>query len=95
MSSATYLASATIDIGEDKAQGIFIPEGVAHGFAALTDCTLMYIINNYYDGGKDEYGIAWNDPQINIDWGIKEPYLSDRDRNNPQIADLPRDAQPQ
>ena len=64
LSSATYLASATIDIGEDKAQGIFIPEGVAHGFAALTDCTLMYMINNYYDGGKDEYGIAWNDPQI-------------------------------
>ena len=64
LSSSTYLASATIDIGEDKAQGIFIPEGVAHGFAALTDCTLMYIINNYYDGGKDEYGIAWNDPQI-------------------------------
>ena len=59
LSSATYLASATIDIGEDNAQGIFIPEGVAHGFAALTDCTLMYMINNYYDGGKDEYGIAW------------------------------------
>lgn len=94
-SSSTYLASATIEIGEDKPVGIFIPEGVAHGFAALTDCTLMYIVNNYYDGGADEYGIAWNDPQIDIDWGIQEPHLSNRDRNNPLIADLPREARPQ
>ena len=93
-SSPTYLASATIDIGEAKPLGIFIPEGVAHGFAALSDCTLMYIVNNYYDGGGDEYGIAWDDPQVGIDWGIQEPYLSDRDRSNPLIADLPAEAQP-
>ena len=95
LSSSTYLASATIDIGEDNAQGIFIPEGVAHGFAALTDCTLMYMINNYYDGGKDEYGIAWNDPKIGIDWGISQPALSNRDQNNPLFENIPADAQPQ
>ena len=94
LSSPTYLASATIDIGEAKPLGIFIPEGVAHGFAALSDCTLMYIVNNYYDGGGDEYGIAWDDPQVGIDWGIQDPHLSDRDRSNPLIADLPADAQP-
>ena len=60
----------------------------------LTDCTLMYIVNNYYDGGKDEFGIAWNDPQVNIDWGISAPALSNRDQNNPLIADIPADAQP-
>ena len=70
VSSPTYLRSAAIDMGEDNLLGLFIPEGVAHGFAALTDCTLIYIVNNYYDGGSDEYGIAWNDPQANIDWGI-------------------------
>ena len=94
-SSPTYLTAATIDIGEDNLLGIFIPEGVAHGFAALTDCTLMYIVNNYYDGGADEYGIAWDDPQIDINWGVQDPCLSDRDRSNPLIADLPDDAQPQ
>ncbi len=93
-SSPTYLAAATIDIGAGKPLGIFIPEGVAHGFAALTDCTLMYIVNNYYDGGADEYGIAWDDPQVGIDWGIQAPCLSERDRGNPFIADLPADAQP-
>ena len=94
-SSPTYLASATIDMGEDNLLGLFIPEGVAHGFAALTDCTLIYIVNNYYDGGADEFGIAWNDPQAKIDWGLADPALSQRDLENPLIADIPPAAQPQ
>ena len=93
-SSPTYLASATLDMGGDNLLGLFIPEGVAHGFAALTDCTLIYIVNNYYDGGADEFGIAWNDPRANIDWGVTEPALSRRDQNNPLIADIPPHAQP-
>ena len=94
-SSPTFLQSATIDMGEDNLLGLFIPEGVAHGFAALTDCTLMYIVNNYYDGGADEFGIAWNDPKINLDWGLADPALSRRDLNNPLIANIPPVAQPQ
>ncbi len=91
--SPTYLQSASIDIGGDNLLGIFIPAGVAHGFAALTECTLIYFVNNYYDGG-DEFGIAWDDPQANIDWGLKNPALSSRDQNNPLIADIPPGAQP-
>jgi len=94
-SSPTYLCSASLDMGEDKPLGLFIPEGVAHGFAALTDCTLMYIVNNYYDGGADEFGIAWDDPGADIDWGIAKPALSQRDQNNPLIANIPPEAQPQ
>ena len=93
-SSPTYLAAATIDMDGANPLGLFIPEGVAHGFAALTDCTLIYIVNNYYDGGADEYGIAWNDPQANINWGLADPALSQRDLNNPLIADIPPSAQP-
>ena len=93
-SSPTYLNAASLDMGEDNPFGLFIPEGVAHGFAALTDCTLMYIVNNYYDGGADEFGIAWNDPAANIDWGIAKPALSQRDQANPLIADIPPAAQP-
>ena len=94
-SSPTCLRSATVDMGERNPIGLFIPVGVAHGFAALTDCTLIYIVNNYYDGGKDEYGIAWNDPQAAINWGITCPALSPRDQNNPLITNIPPDAQPQ
>ena len=93
-SSPTYLASASLDMGADNLLGLFIPEGVAHGFAALTDCTLIYIVNNYYDGGADEFGIAWNDPQAAIDWGVADPALSPRDLNNPLIADIPPANQP-
>jgi len=88
-SSSTYLQSATIDMGEAALLGLFIPVGVAHGFAALTDCTLIYIVNNYYAGGADEFGIAWDEPQANIDWGLAQPALSQRDQNNPYIADIP------
>ncbi len=93
-SSPTYLRSVSLDLDGDNPMGLFIPEGVAHGFAALTDCTLMYIVNNYYDGGADEFGIAWNDPQAAIDWGVAEPALSARDRSNPLIADIPPEHQP-
>jgi len=93
-SSPTYLASAAIDMDGDNPLGLFIPEGVAHGFAALSDCTLMYIVNNYYDGGADEFGIAWNDPLANIDWGLANPALSQRDLHNPLIAEIPPAAQP-
>lgn len=93
-SSPTYLRSASLDMGGDKLLGLFIPEGVAHGFAALSDCSLIYIVNNYYDGGSDEYGIAWDDPVANIDWGVSEPALSRRDRHNPRIADIPPEHQP-
>ena len=88
-SSPTFLQSASFDMGEGKLLGLFIPEGVAHGFAALTDCTLLYIVNNYYDAGADEYGIAWDDPQAAIDWGLAAPALSQRDQNNALIADIP------
>ncbi|MCY3575148.1 MAG: dTDP-4-dehydrorhamnose 3,5-epimerase [Chloroflexota bacterium] len=87
-SSPSYLQSATIDLGTEKPLGIFIPVGVAHGFAAHSDCTLLYIVNNYYDGG-DEFGVAWDDPQANIDWGLASPQLSARDQANPRLTEIP------
>ncbi|NIP53100.1 dTDP-4-dehydrorhamnose 3,5-epimerase, partial [candidate division KSB1 bacterium] len=41
--------------------GLFIPIGVAHGFVTLEQATLIYVVDNYYDG-NDEFGIIWNDP---------------------------------
>ena len=86
--SATYLNTITIEMGGENNIGLFIPSGVAHGFYAITDVTLTYVIDNYFDGGRDEYGVAWNDPQIGIDWGTVDPILSDRDRNNPLLRDI-------
>ncbi|MBV7329011.1 dTDP-4-dehydrorhamnose 3,5-epimerase [Chloroflexi bacterium TSY] len=85
--SNTYQAVETIDVGDDNLMGVFIPIGVAHGFLGLTDATLMYIVDNYYDG-DDEFGVAWNDPDLAIDWGIDNPILSGRDQKNPYLKEI-------
>ena len=72
----------------DEHVGIYIPPGIAHGFAALTDVTLTYLVSGYYDP-TDELGIAWDDPALAIDWGVSDPILSGRDRTNPRLADAP------
>jgi dTDP-4-dehydrorhamnose 3,5-epimerase len=79
--SPTFMATQTVDMGAGNDRGLFIPIGVAHGFATLADATLMYIVDNYYDGG-DEFGVAWNDPALGIDWGVDEPIVSGRDQSN-------------
>lgn len=93
-SSPTYKVTETLEIGDSNNVGVFIPVGVAHGFLALSDVTLTYLVNNYYDGGKDENGVAWNDPEIGIDWGIREPLLSPRDAQNALLKDIPADNLP-
>ncbi len=68
--------------GTNPHHGVFIPPGVAHGFAALTDMTITYLVDGYYNPA-DELGVAWDDPAIGADWGVTEPVLSERDRANP------------
>lgn len=85
--SPTYMATQTIDMGTENELGLFIPVGVAHGFAALTDVLMFYYVDNYYDGA-DEYGVAWNDPALGIDWGVKNPIVSERDQANLPYSEL-------
>ena len=73
--------------------GVYIPPGVAHGFAALTDMTITYLVDGYYDPA-DELGVAWDDPEIDADWGVDDPVLSDRDSANPRGADIPPGLRP-
>lgn len=63
-------------------RGVYIPAGVAHGFAALTDVTITYLVDRYYDP-DDELGVAWDDPEVGADWGVRSPVLSKRDQANP------------
>jgi dTDP-4-dehydrorhamnose 3,5-epimerase len=66
---------------------------VAHGFAAITDMVITYLVDGYYNPA-DELGVAWDDPAIAADWGVIDPVLSERDRTNPQRADLPAGRRP-
>jgi dTDP-4-dehydrorhamnose 3,5-epimerase len=72
-----------LDDGSHDHRGVFIPPGVAHGFAALTDMTITYLVDGYYNAA-DELGVAWDDPAIAADWGVTDPVLSDRDLKNPR-----------
>ncbi len=90
--SPTDGGTEVIDLGEEEDgsnlhRGVFIPPGVAHGFAALTDMTITYLVDSYYNPA-DELGVAWDDPAIGADWGVADPILSDRDKANPARADL-------
>jgi dTDP-4-dehydrorhamnose 3,5-epimerase len=82
-----------VDGAEREEHGVFIPPGVAHGFAALTDVTITYLVDQYYNPA-DELGVAWDDPDVAADWGIADPVLSERDRTNPRRADLPPERRP-
>ena len=91
--SPTDGATLHLEIGEADGRGVFIPPGVAHGFAALTDLTITYMVDQYYNA-EDELGVAWDDPALNADWRLTEPILSDRDRKNPLRKDIPAGRQP-
>ena len=82
-----------LEIGEHDDRGVFIPPGVAHGFAALTDMTITYMVDQYYNP-EDELGVAWDDPAIAADWGVADPILSKRDQENPARADIPAGRRP-
>lgn len=92
--SPTYLHSATIELGDTNPVGLYIPMGVAHGFVALTNATLTYLVDNYYDG-NDELGVAWNDPDLNVAWGVEAPLLSPRDAQNLPLRQIPAHTLPQ
>ena len=66
---------------------------MAHGFSSLTDLTLWYLVDGYYNP-DDEHGVAWDDPAIGADWGVVDPVISERDRANPRRADIPEGVQP-
>jgi len=86
--SNSFSKSIAVEMGEGAEIGLFIPSGVAHGFLALSDATLCYVVDSYYDGGADEFGVAWDDPDLAIDWRASSPLLSARDSQNPRLKDI-------
>jgi len=76
-----------VELSSDNHIGVFIPPGVAHGFAALTDMTITYLVDAYYNPA-DELGLAWDDPAVGADWGVADAVLSERDRTNPKRSAL-------
>lgn len=92
-SSPTRGKSEIIEINEANRVGVYIPKGVAHGFYAVKDSFMSYLVDEYYDN-SDELGIRWDDPALGIDWGVTAPVVSARDQQNPVASAIPVDRQP-
>ena len=80
--SKTFGKHFKIILSEKNCKSIYIPKGFAHGFLCLDkENFIVYGCNNYRDK-KSEIGVQWNDPKLKINWGIKKPILSSKDKKN-------------
>jgi dTDP-4-dehydrorhamnose 3,5-epimerase len=89
--SPTYGQWCSTVISAEGWNQIFLPIGFAHGLLTLEPNTeVLYKVSNYYSPESDK-GLRWNDPALGIDWGIDEAdaILSDKDRSQPLLAELP------
>jgi dTDP-4-dehydrorhamnose 3,5-epimerase len=68
------------DIGDDNPVAIYVPGVHAHGYEALTDALLVYLVTEEYDpADPDEREVPWDDPRVKHLWSTREPILSARD----------------
>ena len=85
--SPTYKKWVAVELSESNFRQLLVPRGFLHGYLTLTDnAEFQYKVDNYYNKDADR-SVRWDDPEINVDWGIKDPVLSDKDKNAPNLAD--------
>ena len=73
-------------ISQNSSFSFYIPEGFAHGFLCLSDkCTVNYKCSNYRDP-KSEKTLSWDDKNVSVNWPIKKPILSKKDKNGIDIS---------
>ena len=86
--SPTYGQWEGYVLDDESHHQLFVPVGFGHGFAVLSDVAdFTYLVSSYYDPAT-EAGIAWDDPDVGIEWPVSEPLLSERDKTAPSLADV-------
>ncbi len=86
--SPTYGKWWGLSLSETNNLQLYIPIGFAHGFCVLSESAeVLYKCSDYYSPGN-ERGILWSDPDLAIDWPVKEPILSEKDAVYPRFKDL-------
>ncbi len=77
--SKTFGRHFSLELNEQNKTMLYIPEGFAHGFLTLQDNTIFfYKCTNFYNKASEDC-ILWNDPALNINWGISNPLVSEKD----------------
>lgn len=89
--SPTYGDYVAVELTADNNEQFWIPEGFAHGFVALEEeTTFLYKCTNYY-APQSEGTLLWNDPTLNIDWGISDPIISEKDAIGQEFSNFVSD----
>lgn len=92
--SPTFGKWKGVTLSSENKRQVYVPPGFAHGFCVLSERALfLYKCTDFYSA-PSELGVAWDDPDIGIDWPVDAPRLSDKDRENPRLKDIPREALP-
>ena len=86
--SATFARWVGARLSGENFQQLYVPPGFAHGFCVLSAVVhVEYKCTDFYDAA-DEIGLAWNDPDVGIEWPIRDPIISDKDRRLPSLRQL-------
>ena len=85
--SATFKRWQGVELSAANRRALYIPEGFAHGFQTLTDdAELLYLMSEFYHP-ECARGVRWDDPAFRIEWPLKDPQMSERDRTFPLFTD--------
>ncbi len=85
--SPTYLKWIKVELSAENKRQLFIPRGFLHGFVTLSEeVEVLYKTDNYYEPSADR-SVAYNDPEIGVEWGAIEPILSAKDSSAPKLAE--------
>ncbi len=87
--SSTFGKFETFTIDDEDRIALFVSRGLANSYCVTSDTAVdyIYLVDDYYDG-TDTRAIAWDDPDLAINWPIKNPVISVRDKSNPKLRDL-------
>ena len=88
--SPTFGQHVAVELSAESHRQFFMPKGIAHGFSVLSDEVIFqYKCDEFYTP-QSEGAIAWNDPDLNIDWQLPEDkvILSEKDRHHPYLRDI-------
>jgi dTDP-4-dehydrorhamnose 3,5-epimerase len=86
--SPTYRQWEGYELSDENHRQLFVPAGFGHGFVVLSDVAdVAYKLSSYYDPAT-EAGIAWDDPDVAVEWPVGDPQVSERDRSAPKLADI-------
>lgn len=86
--SPTYGQWEGHELDDERHRQLFVPAGCGHGFAVLSEVAdVAYQLSSLYDPAT-EAGIAWDDPDIGVEWPVEDPLLSERDKKAPRLAEI-------